>query len=378
MTVHHFQRVPNVKLYLTESTKAMGGQELAVLLHAEGLMKRGHQLRLVLEPESPIFHAASAKGLPVVPLRMSQAHYPSAILALRRMLRRESPDVLHMNSSRDTWIGTIAARLVHPRPGLVRTRHISTPLNKSVTTRLLYRRLVDRVVVTGVEMTRRALIERDGLEPDRVDAFPIGIDITHFTPGAPQADLREELGLDKDHRLVGMISYLRSYKGHEYLIEAAARVLSRMNKVTFVLVGEGPEEAHIRSRIDALGLRHGVRILGFRPDLLNVFRSLDAFVIPSVEGDTIPQVILQAFAMGLPVVSTTIGSIPDVVREGDTGFVVPPRNAEALADRIETLLADPGLGRQMGARGRRMVEEEFSLERMLDRLEEVYRKVRRR
>ncbi len=356
----------------------MGGQELAILLHADGLIKRGHHLRLVLEPESPIFHMASAKGIPVIAMRMSHRHYPSAILTLRRMLQRETPDVLHMNSSRDSWIGTIAARLVHPRPGLVRTRHISTPLNKSLTTRLLYRHLVDRVVVTGVERTRRALIERDGLQPDRVDAFPIGIDITHFKPGPPQTDLREELGLEKDHRLVGMISYLRSYKGHEYLIDAAASVLSRMTKVTFLIVGEGPEEAHLRSRIEAKGLHQGVRILGFRQDLLNVFRSLNVFVIPSVEGDTIPQVILQAFAMGLPVVSTTIGSIPDVVREGDTGFVVPPRNAEALAERIEKLLTNPGLGQQMGTRGRRMVEDEFSLELMLDRLEEVYRKALQR
>jgi len=114
-------------------------------------------------------------------------------------------------------------------------------------------------------------------------------------------------------------------------------------------------------------------MLGFREDLLNVFRSLDVFVIPSVEADTIPQVLMQALALGLPVVSTTVGSIPDVVQDGATGFVVPPRDAGALAERIVTLLADPDLCHAIGTRGRAVVEREYSLERMLDRLEGVYR-----
>ena len=367
-----------MKILISESTKGMGGQELAVLLQAEGLLKRGHHVSLVLEPESSLYRMALAKGLSVTQVKMDHLQYPSAVFAFRGILQRERPDVLHMNSSRDSWIGTIAARLVKPRPGLVRSRHISIPLSKSLTTRLLYRHMLDRVIVTGVELTRRGLIERDGLRPDRVDAFPIGVDLACFQPGPPQPDLRVELGLERDHRLVGMIAYLRTYKGHEYLISAAAQVLSRMKNVTFLIVGEGPEEANLRSRIDALGLQHGVRMLGFRQDLLNVFRSLDVFVIPSVEGDTIPQVVLQAFAMGLPVVSTTVGSIPDVVRDGETGFVVPPGNVDALAERLERVLADPGLGRKMGVRGRRMVEEDYALDRMLDRLEEVYRKACRK
>jgi glycosyltransferase involved in cell wall biosynthesis len=233
------------------------------------------------------------------------------------------------------------------------------------------------VIVTGGELTRRGLIERDGLEPDRVAAFPIGIDVGRFKPGRPERDLRIELKLPPEHRLVGLISYLRSYKGHEYFIEAAARVLSCAKDVTFLIVGEGPEEARLREMVASRGLSSNVRILGFRDDLLNVFRSLDLFAIPSVEGDTIPQVLMQALAMGLPVVSTTVGSIPDVVQDGRTGFVVPPRNADALAERILALLDDPALRREMGRNGRALLERDYSLARMLDRLEDVYKRVAR-
>jgi glycosyltransferase involved in cell wall biosynthesis len=366
-----------MKILIAESSTAMGGQELAVLLHAGGLRKRGHDIRLILEPGSSIFTKAVGEGLPVEPVGMSRAHYPSAILTFRNILARERPGLLHVNSSRDSWIGGLAARLVTPRVKVIRSRHISTPLNRNLMTRLLYRTLMDFVIVTGSELTRRALIERDGLAPDKVAAFPIGIDVDRFKPARPDRDLRQELKLPPGHRLVGLISYLRSYKGHEYFIEAAARVLPRAKDVTFLIVGEGPQEARLRERIAALGLSSGVRMLGFRDDLLNVFRSLDIFVIPSVEGDTIPQVLMQALAMGLPVVSTTVGSIPDVVQDGQTGFVVPPRDAEALAGRIEALLNDAGLRAEMGRRGRAFVEREYSLARMLDRLEEVYAKVAR-
>jgi glycosyltransferase involved in cell wall biosynthesis len=234
------------------------------------------------------------------------------------------------------------------------------------------------VIVTGGERTRRALIERDGLDPERVAAFPIGVDLDKFQPGPPVSDLRSELGLPPNHRLIGLIAYLRSYKGHEYFIEAAAQVLSRAQEVTFLIVGEGPEEARLRQRIAQAGLIQHVRMLGFRHDLVNVYRSLDIFVIPSVEADTIPQVVIEALAMELPVISTTVGSIPDVVQDGVTGFVVPPRNADALANRILRLLDDPTLRVAMGRCGRALVEREYVLSRMLDRLEAVYEEVGRR
>jgi glycosyltransferase involved in cell wall biosynthesis len=96
------------------------------------------------------------------------------------------------------------------------------------------------------------------------------------------------------------------------------------------------------------------------------------FAIPSVEGDTIPQVLMQALAVGIPVVSTTVGSIPDVVIEGKTGFVVPPRDAGALAERIARLLDDATLRTRMGIEGRSLVQRSYSLEQMLDRMEGVY------
>lgn len=364
-----------MNILISESTTAMGGQELAVLLHAEGLQKRGHRVRLILEPGSPIHRLAEQKGLSVYPVAMARVKYPSAILSFRRLLLTERPDILHVNSSRDSWIGGIASRLVPSRPGVVRTRHISTPLNKSVTTRFLYQRLMDSVIVTGDETTRRAMIDRDGLAPDRVDAFPIGIDTTVFYPGKPSRDFRAELGVPPTTLIVGMVSFLRSYKGHPYVIEAAKHILSTRNDVLFVIVGEGPDKDAIQALIDAQGVGDRVKLLGFRDDLLNILHSLDVFVSPSTEGDTIPQAVMQALAVGLPVVSTTVGSIPDVVRDGVTGFVVSPRESRPLAERISQLLENEYLRRRFGNNAQAIVKKEYSLDAMLGRLEAVYQRV---
>ena len=364
-----------MNIIIAESSTAVGGQELAVLLHAERLLKRGHRIRLVLEPRSPIMAMARERGLPVEPFVMRQWRLPLSILAFRALLKRERPEIVHVNSSRDSWIAALSSRLLDPRPKVIRTRHISAPLNNNATTHWLYRRLFDMVIVTGSERNRQDLIHRDGLAPDRVAAFPIGLDVEQVSPAKPQHDIRSELGIPTGHLLVGMISYLRDYKGHRYLVEAAAKVLKQHQGVAFLIVGEGPEEQNIRAQIERLGLTAGVRMLGFRDDLLDVFRSLNLFVIPTIEGDTIPQVLMQALAIGLPVVSTTTGSIPDVVADGESGFLVPPRDADALADRIGRLVTDPALRAAMGRRGRQTVEQSYSIDRMVDELERVYRRV---
>ena len=114
-----------MKIFIAESSTAVGGQELAVILHAEGLLKRGHDLRLLLEPQSPIANMAMDKQLPVILMTMRKSRYPAAILSLRALLAHHRPAILQVNSSRDSWIGAMAARLVRPRPKLLRIRHIS-------------------------------------------------------------------------------------------------------------------------------------------------------------------------------------------------------------------------------------------------------------
>lgn len=360
-----------MKILISEASTAIGGQELAVVRHAQGLSRRGHDVRLLLQPGSPLEQLARTHQVPFHPLRMPGITAPT-LKAFRKILLLERPDVLHVNSSRDSWLGALTAWSVSPRIKVLKTRHISAPLNRNLPTRVLYRRLFDHVIVTGGQSTERALIERDGLDPRRVSAFPIGVDLSQFHPGPPGRDLRLELGLSSRYQLVGLLSYLRSYKGHQYFIDAAAQLVARLKEVKFLIVGEGPEEDSIRAHIGKRGVTDKVLMLGYREDSLSVLRSLDIFVMPSIEGDTIPQVLMEAMAVGLPVIATTTGSIPDVVRDHFTGLVVPPRDSYAISACVERLLNDPALRQTLGHNAHDLVAHSYSLEAMLDRLEAVY------
>ena len=361
----------SLTILYAESTKAMGGQELATLRYTGGLRKRGHRIVLVVQPDSPLCELASRMDVIVEPVRMSKAGFAQALMGLVRIVNGYQVDIVQSNSSLDSWVLSIAVRLARRRPFFIRVRHISTPLKKSMSTRLLYRRLFDRVIVTGGELVRKGLIERDGLDAARVEAIPIGYDQSLFKPRPDYRDLRKELGVLTDHLLVGMIAYLRHYKGHRTLIEAAETVCQEISNVTFVIVGEGPEEANLKAFICEKGLDKRVILLGYREDLLDIYQSLDLFVHPSIEAETLPQSILQAIAMGKPVISTPVGSIPEAVIDGVTGFMVPIGDTRTLAEKISQLLADRGAMKRMGEKGQEIASR-YTIERGLDRLEAMY------
>ncbi len=360
-----------LSILYVESTKAMGGQELATLRYARGLKARGHRVIVVVQPDSPMVGPARDTGLTLEPVRMSKSNPVKAVRDLVGLIHRYGIDIVQSNSSLDNWLLSVAVRIAKRRPGFIRIRHISAPLKKSFFTRLLYTRLVDRVVVTGGEIVRKGLIERDGLNSSKVHGIPIGYDQTLFQPKPAFSDLRDELKLPRSHRLVGIIAYLRHYKGHRNLIHAASRVVRESKEVGFVIVGEGPEEANLRSLIRELGLSDYVHLLGFREDLLDVYQSLNIFVHPSTEGDTLPQSILQAMAMGKPVIATPVGSIAEAVVDGASGYIVPVDDSSALAEKISALLDHQEMMKKMGEQGRKIAAR-YTNEEGLNRFEVLY------
>jgi glycosyltransferase involved in cell wall biosynthesis len=354
-----------------ESTKAMGGQELATLRYTDGLRKRGHRVVLVIQPDSPLREQISKKDILVEPVRMGKLGFIQAVFQLVRVMNQHQVDIVQSNSSLDSWLLSVAVRLARRRPLFIRVRHISAPLKRSLSTRLLYRRLFDSVIVTGGELVRKGLIERDGLDAARVTAIPIGYDQSLFKLQPYHRDLRKELGLSADHLLVGIIAYLRHYKGHRTLIEAAHIVCQRIPEVTFVIVGEGPEEFNLKTLIHQKGSEKRVIMLGYRDDLLDIYQSLDLFVHPSIEAETLPQSILQAMAMGKPVIATPVGSIPEAVVDGVNGFLVPVGDPGALAEKIAQLLGNREIMKRMGEKGQEIALH-YTVERGLDQIETLY------
>jgi glycosyltransferase involved in cell wall biosynthesis len=356
-----------VKILHTESSCGWGGQEIRVLAEVEGLARRGHHLVLAAPPESRIFAEANKRSLPTRALPIARKSL-AGWRALGALLESEPMDAVNTHSSTDSWLVALACLGLKDAPAVVRTRHISAPIPKNFLSRWLYRRATDRVVTTG-ESLRQQVIERTGADPMRVTSVPTGIDLARFRPGA-RAAARARLGLSAEAFLVGIVATLRSWKGHLYLLDALAQIPDPNVKI--VVVGTGPMEENIRSKAAQDGLAARVIMAGHHDDVVPWLQSFDVFALPSYANEGVPQAVMQAMACGLPVITTGVGAIGEVAREGATARVVAPRDAAALAAAILHLRDDPAERSRLGDAAAGEARARFSGEIMLDRMEAVF------
>ena len=171
---------------------------------------------------------------------------------------------------------------------------------------------------------------------------------------------------------------LRSWKGHLYLLEALQEMVRSGQPAYLLVVGEGPYRVVIEDKIRELNLSTWVRLAGFRDQVAPWFALMDVVVLASYANEGVPQSLLQAMAMAQAVVGTTVGGIPEVVIEGETGLLVPPRDAPALTRALRLLRDDEAHRRELGRRGRELVVERFSMEQMAAEVEAVYEAVSQR
>lgn len=357
----------------TESSTGWGGQELRILTEMEGMMRRGHRLQLLTAAAAEILPAARARGLAVQGLPIEAKKLPG-LKAMRAWLARSGRDfdVINTHSSTDAWLVAIAGATLLGMAPVVRTRHVSTPVNNSATTRWLYQRATAHIVVTG-EALKDQLVRDNGFAPARITSVRTGIDLARFRPLDPAA-ARARLEVDA-RPAVAIVATLRDWKGHDDLLDAWMLLRVRVPGWQLLVIGDGPRRAHLEGRVDAMGLGHDVRFTGNQDDVPAWFACADIAVLPSFGDEGVPQSLMQAAACGLPAVSTPIGAIAEAVRDGETGLLVPPRNPSALAAALGRLMADAPLRTRMGEAAHAYAQANFGIDRMLDGMEAVFARV---
>jgi glycosyltransferase involved in cell wall biosynthesis len=361
-----------LRILHTESSMELGGQEYATLALVEGLRQHGHMVELLVQEGSGLQETAAQRGIPCLTMTMSKALYPWSIFQLCSIIRTHQIDVIHTHGSRDSWIGSLAAWFSRLKPIVVLSRHKSTPISKHAINRVLYHRLVHRIVTTGGELIRKSLIEDHGFPERHVVAIPTGADVERFSPDIKGESFRRELGIQADECLIGSVCFLRSYKGLGHFLQAASIILKQVPRCRFVIVGEGPERERLNERIAALELKDRVILTGHRRDVPEVMAALDVCVVSSTAGETLTQTIPQALAMERPVVATRIGSIPDIIQHGETGYLVSPGDPQQLAHYILQLVQDPEKGATMARSGRQLVLRSFSSQSTVTKNENLY------
>ena len=357
-----------LRILHTEASLGWGGQEIRVLTEARGVARLGHDVRLAAPADSRIFREAPAFGVRAVALPIGRKRLAGA-RALRAFLAAERFDVLNTHSSTDSWLAALACATLGGAPPIVRTRHISAPVPRNAATRWLYGRATARIVTTG-ERLREQVIQETRVPPGRVVSIPTGIDLARFRP-ADRGAARAAVGLPADAAIVGIVATLRSWKGHRYLLQAFAAMARE--GLLLAIVGGGPQREALEALARELGVAARVRFCGDQADVAPWMQSLDVFCLPSYANEGVPQALMQAMACGLPVVTTPVGSIPEIVADGDTGVLVPPEDAKALRAAIERVLDDAGLRRRLGGRARDAAVQRFDERLMVERMVGVFR-----
>ena len=365
-----------LRILHTESSTGWGGQEIRILSEARGMIDRGHRLELLTPADGKLFAAARAVGIPTHALPIHRKRLPDWN-ALRRWCAAHVAqfDVVNTHSSTDSWLTALVACANRNVPPLVRTRHVSTPVNNSPTTRWLYQRATAHIVTAG-EALRRQLHRDNGIALDRITSVPTGIDLDRFRPLDRRA-CRRQLNIP-DRPTIGILATLRDWKGHDALLDAFVGLHARHPDWQLVIVGDGPQRARLEARVDVLRLRGAIHFTGNRDDVPEWLATFDLFTLPSWGDEGVPQGITQAMACGLPVVSTTVGAIDEAVVDGVTGVLLAPRDAAALAGAIERLLVAPPLCARMGAAGRERARQRFGIDTMLDAMEGIFERHARR
>lgn len=361
----------NLTILHTEASNGWGGQEIRIITEAEGLIKKGHRIIIAAPPDAMIIKQAKTKNIETVPLSMERFSVLGPIKKIIDIINKYEIDIVNTHSSRDSWLASIAARLSSKKPVIIRTRHLSTPISNNLLSRIVYNHLPHKIITTG-ESIKDSMIEENHFNPDKIVSIPTGIDLDKFNNEGEGTNLRNTLNVTENIPLIGMVSVLRSWKGHLYLLEAIPEVIKAFPDARFIITGDGPYKDVIEEKIRAMDIQRYIIMTGYRDDIPAILSAIDLLVFPSYANEGVPQAVLQAFAMGKTVIASDVGSVSEVVLDYETGILVSPCNSKALAENIIGLLKDKDKKEKMAAAGRRLVEAQYSLEKMLDKTELLY------
>jgi len=216
----------------TESSEGWGGQEIRILLESLGMIKRGYRVVIAASSHSQISAQAPRLGIEVVRF-FFQKKNPLSFWKMASLIDREKIEIVNTHSTSDSWIPSLAARLSRRKPPIIRTRHLPTPISKSVWSRFIYNKLPAAIITTGEEMKRRR-IHYNRFNPAKIFSIPTGVDLDRFDPERIKAVLK------KNGFSVGMIGVLRSWKGHQYFVQAVPFILKAIPNTSFNIIGDGP------------------------------------------------------------------------------------------------------------------------------------------
>lgn len=358
----------------------LGGKYETVLVH--GL---SYESRMTAREKQIIedgIKEAKAQGVKVAPLpAMVCSIRPlkdfRALFSLVWLILREKPDIVHTHSSKAGILGRLAARIagvshiVHTPHGHVFYGHFGVCASKIfLWVEKIFSRFTDRMVAL-TDGEKKDYIKLSVCTSEKLFKIHSGVDLKPFMhSNGKRVEKRRSLGLDQNGTVIGFVGWLLPIKGPAYLLKAMAHIWPDYPTASLVMVGKGELDVDLRAEALRMNANGRVKFMGWREDIHEIMPVFDLLVLPSLN-EGMGRVLVEAMAAGKPVVASEVGGIPDLVKHGETGYLVRPADEKALARGIRRILDDPESARQMGQRGKEHCRQ-FSLEAMIEKLDNLY------
>jgi len=360
-----------LRLFQVDAGKEWRGGQRQSFLLAKEIQKKGYPLEFVVQPNSPLHKKSLEANLSVTPIKIRSEFDLAAALRLARVMKRKNGVLVHFHDAHSLAAGSYAASLAKV-PIRIISRRVDFALNKNPFSQRKYKNGVDSIIAVS-QGVKKVLIT-SGIDSRVIEVVRSGIDFLPQEDNKKSSYLRKEFSFAPDDYLVGIVAHLADHKGHKYLIDATKILKDKAPKIKIIIVGEGPLLKELTRQAKEIHVEDMIFFLGFREDIPKILASLDLFVLSSyLEG--LGSSLIDAMAHKLPVVATNVGGIPEVVIDGKTGLLVPPRHPEALAEAILKLYYDPSLSLQFGQKGREVVYQNFSAESMANKIMGIYERI---
>lgn len=341
----------------------VAGAERSTASLCEHLQAAGHRVVVGVKAGSPLVEVMRGMGLDARPLGIRGKLNPAAPFRVARLARAEGSRVIHSHLSTAALHATLAGRLT----GLPSIAHV-----RALNTAFWYRGATRAIAVSHA--VKEHLVAQ-GMAADRIDVVYNGVDPHRYFLPCSREDAKRRLAVPETATVVGVVAHLSPKKGHAVFLEAFARVAARHPEALAVFLGQGDDRTALEAQVERLKLKGRVLFSGFHPDVLPFYAAFDLLVLPSTEGEGLPRALLEAGLLGRAAIGTRLSGVPEIIRDGETGFVVPVRDPSTMGDRLATLLGDAGLREQMGSAARDWVASTFTVQAMVSGVLESYRRV---
>ena len=364
-----------VHVVFSIDTMSVGGTEMNAVRIAERLDRSRFRLTVVtLRGEGMLAERSERLGVPVVRFPIRSLYGPGTMrqgMRLARFLRDQSVSVVHCHDQYSNFFSTLSARAAGVPVVITSKRWLHSPFRYRIANGIGFR--ASTRVLANSRSVARSLETDDRLRRDRVVVIPNFVDEQAFECPADEvtAAWRAELCLESGAQVIGIVASLSPIKDHAMLMRAVAALVPKWPLVRLVLVGDGTERESLRRLANELNLDGVVRFAGLRPQLPSFHFLFDVSVLSSVS-EGFPNSLVEAMAAGRPIVATNVGGVPDAVRDGENGLLVPPGDPAAFAAALEQLLASPRRRQAMGAAGASRARTEFHARHVVGSLESLY------